>query len=86
MIPEIEITEQPLLLLHSAANVEPLLTKYKLMTSMERAAIAMIAIMATATSTMVTPRSGCGGDRENLGIAGGFIPFFSFRSLLRRLR
>src|SRR5258708_1520239 len=45
------------------------------MISIERAATAMIATMASATSTIVTPRSRRRKGRRNLRIAGGFMRF-----------
>src|SRR5580700_10169891 len=49
------------------------------MTSMERAAMAMMATMASATSTIVTPRSrGRQGNCWIPGMAGSFIPFSVF--------
>jgi hypothetical protein len=49
------------------------------MTSIDRAAMAMMATMAIATSTIVTPRSRREGPvQRNLRIAGGFIIVYQF--------
>ena len=65
VMPEIEITRAPASAAASAARCASSLTKYRATTSMESAAMAMMATMAIATSSRVTP---CSWRREGQNV------------------